>query len=280
LILLILIQNTVYADKIDFSKFDRSSEMIIIVYDEKNVLYEEKMSVENNLNQSANFSAWFPFLWPCFVDKTEYSVIPYDKWEKPDENAIVYVDACEIWNHYDIIGLNIDESYLKLIKTYPDIPGIIFEGEIEKDKKTGFAMRTDNPSGLIKEKNGIYSLFIAGMTEGEMESILIKIPREIRKYWFFNADLVIKNITPSFYIEDFEPDYKIFRWEDDFLVRYFDELGRNITKNEIRINYTYEIPLNEYIINFIFFVGGGIFMIFTGMAIEKYNSKRKKKGRI
>lgn len=275
LILLILIQKTVYADYTDFSKFDRSSEMIIIVYDEKNVFYEEKMTIENNLNQSANFSAWFPLTWPCFVDKTEYSILPYDKWEKPDENSIKYVNASEIQYYLDIIEIDIDESYLKSIKTYPEIPGIVFQGRIEKNKKTGFAMRTDNPSGLIEEKNGFYSLYIGGWTEGETESILIKIPREIQKYWFLNAELVIKNITPSFYIDDFEPNYQTFRWDDDFLVQYFDELGRDITMNEIRINYTYEIPLFEYITKFIIFLVGGIALNFFGIGFKKVINKRK-----
>jgi len=273
-IFFILLQCVACAEEIHFWDLERTSDLKITVFDEKNAIYEEKMEIRNNRNESVDIHAWFPLTWPYFVDNTEYSEYPYEEWKIVDEKVIVNVSASDIELQLEQMGVEVDPSYLKSIESYPLIPGILFEGELEIGKKTGLAMRTKNPTGLITEKNGSFSLYFAGITEGKMNSITIKIPRQVRKYWFFHAVLEIENVIPSFAIEPYDPEYKIYRWEEDFLMQYFEDLERNLTKNEIKISYSYVIPIDEIATTSVIFVVTSIFSIFLGIGIQRYIDKK------
>ena len=276
-IFFILLQCVACAEEIHFWDLERTTDLEIIVFDEKNAIFTEKMEIRNNRNESVDIRAWFPLVWPYFIDNTEYSEYPYEEWKIVDEKVIVYVNASNIELQYEQMEIEVDSGYLKSIKSYPLIPGIPFEGKLEISKKTGFAMRTKTPSGLITEKNGSFSLYFAGITEGKMNFITIKIPRQVRKYWFFHADLEIENVIPSFAIEPYDPEYKIYRWEEDFLMQYFEDLERNLTKNEIRINYSYVIPIDEIATTSVIFIVTSIFSIFLGIGIQRYIDKKTQK---
>jgi hypothetical protein len=89
--------------------------------------------------------------------------------------------------------------------------------------------------------------------------------------------LDVKELSPSFAMEPFDPEYKIYRWEEDFLMQYFENLERNLTKNEIQINYSYIIPIDEIVNNSIIFVLTSVFSIFLGIGIQRYMNKKTQK---
>ncbi len=270
----ILIQSTAFSKEIQFWDLENTTDLEIIVFNENKAIFQETMEIKNNFNESVEINAWFPLTWPYDAKITEYSVYPYQEWNIINENVIEYVNASEVEEQYTQMEITLPQNYLTSIESYPLIPGILFTGELEIGEKTGLAMRTNNPTGLISEKSGMYSLYTEAITEGRVNSITIKIPHKISKYWFFSAQLQIHNIGPLFADESYDPEYRILRWEEDFLIKHFEDLERNLTKNKLEVNYSYVIPPGEILTNLIIVVIQSVFWILVGIFIQRYLDKK------
>ncbi|MBE3093762.1 MAG: hypothetical protein IMZ52_01935 [Actinobacteria bacterium] len=282
LAIILLIQSSVSSKEIHFWDLENTTDLKIIVFNESKAIFQEKMEISNNLNESVEINAWFPLTWPYDVNVTEYSVYPYQEWKKIPENIIEYVNASIVEEQYQMMGIVLPQNYLTSIKSYPLIPGILFEGKLEIGEKTGLGTRTSNPTGLISKINGTYSLYTEAVTEGRVNSITIKIPRKVNQFWFFSADLKTQNISPLFSEEPFDPEYKIYSWDKDFLMKHFEDLNRNLTANKMVINYSYVISPYEISIATVLFIGQGILWILVGIFIQrtidrKFPAKEKNK---
>ena len=274
IIIILLIPSIALSREVHFWDLQNTTDTEITIFNETKAIYQDKTEVINNLNESVEVYSWIPLLWPYDVNNSsEISYYPYRQWKKITNDTVIYVSASIVIENYSKMGITFPPNYLEHIKSYPSIPGILLNDTLDIGEKSGIATKTNNPTGLILTKNGTNSLYIDAITEGEVNSITIRIPRQVTQYWFFQADLKVKNISPIFADESYDPEYKIYTWNKDFSTIYFKEFGRNITANEMIINYSYIISLDDVITNIGFNLFWIIVGIILGILIQKYVEK-------
>ena len=265
ILLLLLIQIQVRAQESSIERLEKSSELQITLIEENSAIFQEKMTIFNSQNKSENFSFLFPVTWPYTINKTKYSIYPFYDWF-PIKDVILYFNVSEI----ELIMKEIlPIEYLKQSETYPQIPFIPFNGTLAPDKTTGFGTKIIDPKGLIERKNGTYELDFTGVTEGRMKTITVKIPHKIRKFWFLDADLRMIAVKPQFPQEPPDPQYKIFKWDKDFITAYIGDSERDVTLNMLNISYVYEIQFSEIGFYFIHNLGWIIIgIVIAGLIIK------------
>lgn len=259
------------SERVDLKDLEKSTSIEIIVFNKDSSIFQEKMEIYGKNDTLGNFSIAVPFLWPYDINTSEYSTFPYNNWQPINEDNIVYIHTDEINESFN--NLPLPSPYL-WCPTYPLIPHIKFQGTLQPNKTNGFAVKQENPSGLIEEDNGIYTLFFKGLTEGETKHVEIKIQREVNEFLFVNSKLNVLSAEPLFATTPYDPEYSVYKWEKDFLTGYINGTKHDVTINSLDISYKYNIPFEEYAYFIIETTLVILFGIALGFLIERKLSKR------
>ena len=180
IVIILLISSFASSRTVNIWDLDNRSDVEIIVFNENSAKFQEKINIINNLNESVEINTWIPILWPYDLsNNTEISFYPYQEWNKITNYKIIYVHVDDVCRKMSESGLIVYPNFFEYIKSYPMIPGFLFNVTRNVDEKTGYAIRTNNPTGLITIVNNTYSLFIGEFIEGNINTITVKIPYHV-----------------------------------------------------------------------------------------------------
>ncbi len=275
LILNICFQTSASSKEFTFSDYDLKTDISIIIHDEDKSIYIERMNIENNRNETIIRDTGFPLTWPFRINETEISIYPYVTWSTIDYSSL-HFEHISVLNQYNKpLNLDINPNYFTSLPSYPFVPFFVNNYTLNPGEKTGIAMKIDNPTGLIEENNGKYYLFFMGVTEGDLSSITIKIPREEKKFPLITSEFKIHHKSPWIVEESFDPVYVILTWNENFPKEYNVVLDRNITSNLINITYSYEISWFDVLTDVFIYITTSIISIFFGIGIQRYIDKKE-----